>query len=587
MTRIEKIAFFSLATLVWIYLGLRSVYIPLIHDETVTYFAYIQSATFIPPWSYWDANNHFLNSAIGALTHLLFGHSPFITRLGSWVSFLPLVFFVYQLSHLFKSKLSQWAFIIPLLTTPFFIEFFSLTRGYGMAMSWFLGTIFYAIQFTESSSPRSYFKLSIVGILTSLSSLSVISSVFIVYGWILLFQIYQHKKLVWTSITKWFGYLILPQLPLVYYVFQLKERGLLYYGGDELIKYSLQPFARFFFNNSTLWWIVAIVFSLVITIQFVQFVKGGIARVFQPIRIFSFVLILAVAAIFLQHFLLGVNYPEDRAALYLFPLLIGSWISVPFKKYFKLIWFLPLIYFPFDLLTSANIEYSKLWPHEHVPNRFWEKTNALKTDFPVTLSTYFLRHGIWNYQSLDKGYSSNPNIAEYPSKWADVLMVDSIRIKKVDLSLYKKLDYDYISGQTLLKRSPKLVEIVVTDTTINELVVQHMYSNIWEFHSQSWAGDAMALYFEFQLETTAPIIHLNLITSVFDSAGNEVYHADYDLGKASEHWNTQGVWRIKQFLPPLPENSGRFVTYIYNPKGEKHVLRSTKVSLAKISEPIK
>ena len=587
MTRIEKIAFFSLATLVWIYLGLRSVYIPLIHDETVTYFAYIQSATFIPPWSYWDANNHFLNSAIGALTHLLFGHSPFITRLGSWVSFLPLVFFVYQLSHLFKSKLSQWAFIIPLLTTPFFIEFFSLTRGYGMAMSWFLGTIFYAIQFTESSSPRSYFKLSIVGILTSLSSLSVISSVFIVYGWILLFQIYQHKKLVWTSITKWFGYLILPQLPLVYYVFQLKERGLLYYGGDELIKYSLQPFARFFFNNSTLWWIVAIVFSLVITIQFVQFVKGGIARVFQPIRIFSFVLILAVAAIFLQHFLLGVNYPEDRAALYLFPLLIGSWISVPFKKYFKLIWFLPLIYFPSDLLTSANIEYSKLWPHEHVPNRFWEKTNALKTDFPVTLSTYFLRHGIWNYQSLDKGYSSNPNIAEYPSKWADVLMVDSIRIKKVDLSLYKKLDYDYISGQTLLKRSPKLVEIVVTDTTINELVVQHMYSNIWEFNSQSWAGDAMALYFEFQLETTAPIIHLNLITSVFDSAGNEVYHADYDLGKASEHWNTQGVWRIKQFLPPLPKNSGRFVTYIYNPKGEKHMLRNTKVSLAKISEPIK
>ena len=77
MKKTEQIAFFTLATMVWIYLGMRSVYVPLIHDEAVTYFTYIQSANFIPPWAYWDANNHLLNSAASALFHVLFGSSPF------------------------------------------------------------------------------------------------------------------------------------------------------------------------------------------------------------------------------------------------------------------------------------------------------------------------------------------------------------------------------------------------------------------------------------------------------------------------------------------------------------------------------
>jgi len=585
MNKTERIAFFTLASIIWVYLGLRSYYIPLIHDETVTYYLYMQNGNFIPPWAYWDANNHLLNSAIGALTHFMFGHSPFVARLGSWLSFLPLVFFLYRISSLFKDSLTRWAILIPLLTTPFFIEFFSLTRGYGMAMAWFIGTMFFAIQYIKTNAKSSLYWMTVTGILTSLSSLSVIVAVLIVYGWIFLYTVFTQKEPLGKWVARWFGVLVLPQLPLVYYVFQLKERGLLYYGGDDVVKFTLQPLARYFLNNRELWWVFAIAFSLVILVHLVNYFKTGVTEIFNPIRVFPFVLIVSVISVFAQHFILGVNYPEDRAALYFFPLLIISLATLPVPKTIRILVVLPLLWFPFDLATSANIQYSKLWPNEHVPFRFWQKVTNLKTDYPASFSAYFLRNGVWNYHSLDREYTSSPNFNEYPSKWADVLMVDSVRIKKVDLSLYQQMDFDFISGQTLLKRSPKLLEYSVRDTSFVALPVQNTYTNIWEFNGATWGENAMAIYYDFEPEMSSDIVHLYFITKLYDTEGIEVFSTSYDLSLVSEHWKTESNWRVKQFLPPFPKNAGRFVSFVYNPKEEQHSFAKISSQLSIIEEP--
>jgi hypothetical protein len=249
MSKIERILYVSFGGIVWVYLGLRAANIPLIHDEAVTFFTYIQSANFVPPWAYWDANNHFVNSAFGTFFHLLLGTSPFIVRFASWISFLPLLFFVFGIAQNLKSKIARWIWIIPIITTPFFIEFFSLTRGYGMAMSWLIGLIYFTLKYSNPKKNTDLLIISGVGLLATLSSLSVIVVVLIIYGWLLLVQLKELKNPVLPTFIKWFSIFILPQLPLVYYGLLLKEKGLLYYGGPNFIEITLKSLSLFLLNS--------------------------------------------------------------------------------------------------------------------------------------------------------------------------------------------------------------------------------------------------------------------------------------------------------------------------------------------------
>lgn len=589
MKKAEQIAFASLATLIWVYLGLRSVYVPLIHDEAVTYFTYIQNANFIPPWSYWDANNHLLNSALSAFFHVVFGTSTFIIRLASWLSFLPLVFFVYKISDQLKSRISKWAFIIPLLTAPFFIEFFSLTRGYGMSMAWFLGVLYFAINYSIKPSKKSLVWISILGILTSLSSLSVIVSVFIIYGWVLLHQLLiQHKPFLNTA-TKWVGIFILPQAPLIYYVLLLKEKGLLYYGGPDFVQYTLEPFARFFFNDKGLWWIVIIPFLLIVFYTLIHLFKETWKNLFQSVSVFSFVLVISVFAVFAQHYLLGVNYPEDRAALYFFPLLIGAWASLPDLNtpYLKALLMVLVLWFPLDLVTSFNTTFSKLWKHEHVPYRFNQKVNSYSKDgFSPTIGTYLLRFHIWNYNQLDANEgTSTPNTIDHPSNWSDFVLVDSNRIKQLDLSAFDLLDYDLISGQTLLKRAQPNIEIPKKDTLIQDFEIKNLYTNIFEFDGGTWGNNGMAMYYDIDAQATSQLMNLFIISTLFDSTGQEIFSNKFQFIEAKEDWIQQPNQKVKLYLPPFPEDAGRFVTYVFNPENETHKFSRLNCSLAEISHP--
>jgi len=55
-----------IAFAIGIYLILRAVFIPLVHDEAATFFHYIHSFDFVPFIAHWDANNHILNSALAS-----------------------------------------------------------------------------------------------------------------------------------------------------------------------------------------------------------------------------------------------------------------------------------------------------------------------------------------------------------------------------------------------------------------------------------------------------------------------------------------------------------------------------------------
>jgi hypothetical protein len=120
--------------LVFIYLIFRALYVPLVHDEAATFFHYIVSENFIPPEAHWDANNHILNSALTYLSYSLFGSSELSLRIPNLLTFIIYVVYTFKISKIISNKLLRWVFLISLILAHNFIEFFALTRGYGMSM---------------------------------------------------------------------------------------------------------------------------------------------------------------------------------------------------------------------------------------------------------------------------------------------------------------------------------------------------------------------------------------------------------------------------------------------------------------------
>ena len=77
-------------------------------------------------------------------------HSLFIARLPNIIAFVVYAYFAYRFADHLLYFFSGMALFILLLFNPFVLEFFSLARGYGLAMAFELGSLFYLMIFSNA-----------------------------------------------------------------------------------------------------------------------------------------------------------------------------------------------------------------------------------------------------------------------------------------------------------------------------------------------------------------------------------------------------------------------------------------------------
>ncbi|MGZ3867438.1 MAG: hypothetical protein ACXVC2_13055, partial [Bacteroidia bacterium] len=80
-----------ISVVTFLIVALRSYFVPFNHDESATFFFFIQSGKYMPFYADADANNHILNSILGNFCFHLFGSSPFALRLPNLLGFLILI----------------------------------------------------------------------------------------------------------------------------------------------------------------------------------------------------------------------------------------------------------------------------------------------------------------------------------------------------------------------------------------------------------------------------------------------------------------------------------------------------------------
>jgi hypothetical protein len=577
----ERILLFALFAAIWAFLWIKAIVAPMSHDEVATFFYYVQNHRFLPFVTQADANNHILNSAFTTLFYSLWGASPIVLRLESLLSFAVYFFFTVKISAHLKNKLVRWAFIIVFASASGMIEFFALSRGYGMSMAFLLGSLYYLMQTLQQNRALTYAASLLMGVLALSANLTLLVSFLIVFAWLLMRQLIQFrgglKRNVAILISTIFLFII-PLWVLMKYIFHLQSAGALYYGSLSGFWQLTVNSLSFMFtgcNGPVVPFIILFLFINAAAIFLAILYKEKLLPLLtEPAMVFFVLLCANIAALLLMGRLLKVNYPEDRTGLYLFPFFIGSLCFLTDKalalwnRKWLLILLLPLMFFPVNFLYSLNFSRCNIYIEDRFPQRYFDRVSSAQRpgDFPPTVGgnsvklfcwTYFnYRSGgtqgavhFWNFPSIDEEYQ--------------IVRPDEIPAWK---NSYDSIDYDKYSGLLLLQRKSTYTRVLLDSLSVSTPAeIKDEYFDLCTFSADSLRGKTLYLGYKLTFSTAEAPFNTRVVIDVGDKDGKSLAYEYISLNWLKLHYEGNSTNFINGMLiHKLPPEAVSIKSYIWN-----------------------
>lgn len=308
------------------YVLVRAIYVDFTFDEIWTVSAFVPlSFSSIVSLYPCDANNHILNTILIKLFIFLFGNSSFACRFPNLIAFAIYLLVAIRMSRLFRHHVTYLITLLLLIANPFVLDFFGLARGYGLAMSFEVASIYCLL-----SLYREHRVVYLIPGVTS-SMLAVLSNFsflpfMLVYGALLLGVLIYFRlhliRIIGSVVAVYisFGILILPLL------LRLKASGSLYYGGHtglyaDTLMSLLQYSTGRHFSPDALRLPLLIIVMLIIGVPVMAVIYMLIRGRIGSLEIIPVILLLGVVAIvWLMQQIMHTPYPIDRTALFLYPL---------------------------------------------------------------------------------------------------------------------------------------------------------------------------------------------------------------------------------------------------------------------------
>lgn len=569
---LNRSIFIITALLVFIYLIIRSITVPISHDEAATFFHYIQSHKFVPYYTLWDANNHFLNSLLVYPLYKLFGSDLFWLRFPNLMFFPLYAVFAYKLTIDIKSSLVQLITSIALITAPFLIEFFAQTRGYGLSFALLLGAVYYLNAFIKSKSPWHQFLTLAYIALTVMANMSLMNTFLMIIGGIFLLILFKISKS--NSRRNWIVFVIFGLIPFLFatkYALDMKEMRLLYYGlGDGFVPVTVKSLFRFGFNTESmlLAWTATIIGLIASVTLIISFARKHFNVANAGMIAAVFLLGNAIGSILLN-LIMEVNFPEDRIAIYFLPLFIltfGFFTDLVSTKYTQFKWAaILLLAFPISMLAQLNLNRTLGWVIYPVSIDAYDYFNAEreKTDTPLIISGDRLLSMSWGYHNVRATEMGVP----FAEDWRDTLHLSDYILCHPMNCVKTESDYDLVfedeSNMKIYKRKAdlKLTPVFEVDSAqyIND---NYEYHNILEITNDSLIKSANILEIEIAVSSPSVPLSTEIIITSSNSKNNKLYYDIVPLKWIQTDWKGQTL----RFRRPLaiPVESERLLVYFWN-----------------------
>lgn len=595
----ERYILFVLFAFLFVYLILRSIYVPLLHDEVATFFYYIQTDVYLPPNAHWDANNHLLNSALGNISYHLFGNSPFSLRLPNVISYIFYFWGIVGIASFLKKSIHRWGLVVAVSTIHYIIEYFGECRGYGLSLGCLLPAIYFTMRALQTNDLKWYFLSGFFLFIGTSANLTLIGPSIIIYGLLLLHSL----KLIKTS-KKQFLYRIgaflitgLPFLYLIKFSLDLKEKGALYYGSLEgFYDVTLNTLSEIIIGSNHV--IITVLITL-IALGCIIFSVFRIVRYKVKFELFNFqhlgslLLLGSIAIILVLAWVMKVNFPEDRAGMYLIPLFIIAVfytldaLSIQYK------WIsgigLLFLFFPISFIAKFNTTTTSFSIEERVSEDFYHIISKKEfiAGFPVTVGGYTTQELCWYYSNLrNDGVQGRLHRSKDVKLDADYQIVDPKRLPGHPINeLYHPVLNDEVSSLILFERNKKLVRIPLQSTQVeNQEYYQGEYLDLLK--TELTTGDTtLFVGIKGTLHAEKGPFVSWLVASVQDENGNDIAYEYIALDWMRRNWKGEKDNLIQgTLLHNLPKNAKSIGFYLWNQKQEMFSLTDAEVILYGLRE---
>jgi len=130
----------------------RAVRVPFTPDEAGTLRKFV-STNILAVFSFGSANNHFLNTLLTKFFYALAGPSEFALRLPNLLAYVVFLIFAFLLLERFvESRLLVVCGFLLLNLNPYVLDFFSLSRGYGLSLGFLMAGLYFFFSFLEETT---------------------------------------------------------------------------------------------------------------------------------------------------------------------------------------------------------------------------------------------------------------------------------------------------------------------------------------------------------------------------------------------------------------------------------------------------
>lgn len=403
---------------------------PFTHDESLSFAIF----TWQPSWAE-SANNHVLNTSLMQITSALFGNSEVSLRLPNILALGIYLAFTLLIIKRLQSMLLRLAGFVLVNLNLYCFDFFSLARGYGLALAFTSSSLYVLVLFFENRRQSSFyvymFMSSVIGAIAVLSNFAFINyylSLLTVTILLLLFDFRWQIKKMFCNI-KFHFYFIINGIFTSFFVIKLldlQHRGELYFGGKEgffkdtigsLVKVSFysmphSPAVELFVKN------IILAFYVVFSIALVGcLIKRKTDNLFV---LFSSLLLCVSLLPVAQHLFFQSLFPIERAALFYIPLFmfaslfalntIHDTLQNHSSKYL-------VLFFPLGLATLMGMHFSRGFKLDYCYSWNYDAHNKdvldlinldrqfyFKDNESIKMANNWLMEPSLNYYRITRGY---------------------------------------------------------------------------------------------------------------------------------------------------------------------------------------
>lgn len=311
--------------LIFCYLTVRAVCTGITYDEAWTLSGFVPySFSDILRFEPCDANNHLLNTLSIKVLFQFLPDSLLVARLPNLFGGFLYLFFSAKLCRRYSNITGILCFSL-LCLHPFLLEFFSLARGYGLALGLLTAALHYGRRFFETTQRKDLVLSSLFISLAVTAALSYLH-VYLAFQTLLFFRILKADKtnrglLFFIQAAFFTGLFIL----LVGPIQKLRANDNLYYGGSTgIYEDTLLSLASYFRSGPPAGAGVRLaltVFLLLFVFLFINAIRLGAFKK-KAFVFLAGLFLLSLFSISSQFYLLHTLYVTDRTALFIYPLII-------------------------------------------------------------------------------------------------------------------------------------------------------------------------------------------------------------------------------------------------------------------------